>query len=208
VTRLTPITVIFSLPEVRLQSVLKRFRSGEKLDVVAFDHEHSTQLARGVLYAIDNQIDASSGTVRLRAEFRNEDEKLYPNQFVNAELMVETLRGATIVPAAAIQRGAAGPYAYAVDADDKVTAKPVRLGPGDGERVVIEDGLDPGAKVVVEGVDKLRDGAKVALARGGGARPEIGKSSAAADGERKRPPGEPKGNPPAEGRSRPERSGG
>ncbi|OAI23778.1 multidrug transporter subunit MdtA [Methylosinus sp. R-45379] len=184
VTRLSPITVIFTLPEVRLQSVLKRFRSGEALAVVAYDHEHSQALAHGVLYAIDNQIDATSGTVKLRAEFSNEDEKLYPNQFVNAELTVETLLNVALAPAPAIQRGAKGPYVYVLESDDKVSVKPVRIGPSDGERAVIEGDLAPGQRVVVEGVDKLRDGAKVTLAAG---------------------PGAEKKSPPAEGR-RPEKA--
>jgi multidrug efflux system membrane fusion protein len=165
VTRLSPITVIFALPEAKLQSVLKRFRSGETLAVVAYDHERSEQIARGALYAIDNQIDASSGTVRLRAEFANDAETLYPNQFVNAELTIDTLKGVVLAPAAAIQRGAKGPFVYALDGDDKVAMRPVRLGPSDGERAVIESGLEPGQRVVVEGVDRLRDGAKVVVTR-------------------------------------------
>ncbi|PWB89308.1 efflux RND transporter periplasmic adaptor subunit [Methylosinus sporium] len=180
VTRLTPITVIFTLPEVKLQSVLRRFRSGEKLFVAAFNHEHSGELARGVLYAIDNQIDASSGTVKLRAEFANDDETLYPNQFVNAELTVETLKSVVLVPAAAIQRGARGPFVYMFDGEDKVAVRPVRLGPGDSERAVIEEGLRPGQRVVVEGVDRLRDGARVIVARGPGSE----KNGASADGRR------------------------
>lgn len=182
VTQLSPITVIFTLPEVKLRSVLRRFRSGEKLAVIAYDREHSGEPARGFLYAIDNQIDATTGTVRLRAEFPNEDEALYPNQFVNAELAVETLKGVTLAPASAIQRGAKGPFVYAIDADDKVVVRPVRLGPGDGERAVIEEGVEAGQRVVVEGVDKLRDGAKITIARG--ARPpqkaDAGKGASAA----------------------------
>ncbi|WP_246722149.1 efflux RND transporter periplasmic adaptor subunit [Methylosinus sp. H3A] len=185
VTRLSPITVIFTLPEVKLQSVLKRFRSGEALDVVAYDHEHSQALAHGVLYAIDNQIDATSGTVKLRAEFANEDEKLYPNQFVNAELTVETLLNVVLAPTPAIQRGAKGPFVFVLETDDKVAVRPVRLGPSDGEHAVIESGLAPGQRVVVEGVDKLRDGAKITLASG---------------------PGSEKKAPPAEGRRPPEKA--
>lgn len=186
VTRLSPITVIFSLPEAKLQSVLKRFRSGETLGVVAYDHDRSEQIARGALYAIDNQIDASSGTVRLRAEFANADETLYPNQFVNAELTVETLKNVVVAPAAAVQRGAKGPFVYALDGDEKVAVRSVRLGPSDGERAVIESGLEPGQRVVVEGVDRLRDGAKVVVTR-----PPKGEPSKAADpaaGKRKEAP--------------------
>jgi multidrug efflux system membrane fusion protein len=188
VTRLSPITVIFSLPEAKLQSVLKRFRFGEKLAVVAYDHDRAQQIARGALYAIDNQIDASSGTVRLRAEFANDDESLYPNQFVNAELTVETLKGVVLAPAAALQRGAKGPFVYALDGDEKVAVRSVRLGPSDGERAVIESGLEPGQRVVVEGVDRLRDGAKVVVTRP----PKGGPSNAGepAAGKRKEPPAE------------------
>ncbi|OBS52854.1 multidrug transporter subunit MdtA [Methylosinus sp. 3S-1] len=188
VTRLSPITVIFSLPEAKLQSVLKRFRFGESLAVIAYDHDRAAQIARGVLYAIDNQIDASSGTVRLRAEFANEDEALYPNQFVNAELTVETLKEVVLAPAAALQRGAKGPFVYALDGDEKVAVRSVRLGPSDGERAVIESGLEPGQRVVVEGVDRLRDGAKVIVTR-----PSKGEPSKAGDpaaGKRKEPPAE------------------
>ncbi|WP_457798180.1 MdtA/MuxA family multidrug efflux RND transporter periplasmic adaptor subunit [Methylocystis sp. S23] len=163
VTRLSPITVVFTLPESRLPAVLKKTRAGETLTVVAYDHERSTELARGHLIAVDNQIDASSGTVKLRAEFQNEDERLFPNQFVNADLLVDTLRDATLAPSAAVQQGAKGPFVYAIREDATVQARPVRLGPAQGEQVVVSDGLAAGEKVVVEGADRLREGAAVAL---------------------------------------------
>jgi membrane fusion protein, multidrug efflux system len=194
ITRVSPITVIFTLPEVQLQSVLKRFRAGETLTVLAYDHEraardHSAEIARGRLYAIDNQIDATSGTVKLRAEFANDDERLYPNQFVNAELHLATLKEATLAPAPAVQPGAKGPFVYVIGADDTVAARPVRLGPTDGDRVVIESGLEAGERVVIEGVDRLRDGAKIALSARGDAKRESGKpkSENGAD-DRKRSP--------------------
>lgn len=163
VMQLSPITVIFTLPENRLPSVLKKFRAGEKLTVVAFDHERAVELARGRLVAIDNQIDSSSGTVKLRAEFDNSDESLYPNQFVNAELLVETLHGVALAPAAAIQQGAQGPYVYLIRPDSTVSMRHVKLGPAGGDRVVVEDGVKPGERVVVEGSDKLRDGMAVSF---------------------------------------------
>lgn len=163
VTRLSPITVIFTLPESRLPPVLKKFRAGEKLTVVAFDHERAVELARGRLVAIDNQIDSSSGTVKLRAEFANEDERLFPNQFVNAELLVETLRDVALAPASAVQQGAQGPFVYLIRPDSTVFAHAVKLGPASGDRVVIEDGLKVGERVVVEGADKLREGMTVSL---------------------------------------------
>lgn len=164
VTRLSPITVIFTLPESKLQAVLQRFRSGEKLTVIAFDHEGSIELARGRLFAIDNQIDSSTGTVKLRAEFANSDERLYPNQFVNAQLLVETLRDVVLAPTAAIQRGVKGPFAYVIKPDNTVSPRPVKLGPTSGERVVIDDGLQSGERVVIEGADKLREGVAVNVA--------------------------------------------
>jgi len=166
VTRLKPITVIFTLPEDKLQSVLKKFRGGAALEVSAYDHERSGLLAKGRLIALDNQIDSSTGTVKLRAEFPNDDESLYPNQFVNAVLHVDTLKDAVLAPAAAIQRGASGPYVYLLKSDDTVSVRPVKLGPVGDERVVVENGLESGERVVVEGADKLREGAKVALPAG------------------------------------------
>jgi multidrug efflux system membrane fusion protein len=163
VTKLSPITVVFTLPESQLSTVLKRTRAGEQLAVVAYDHDRSTELARGHLIAVDNQIDTASGTVKLRAEFANEDERLFPNQFVNADLMVETLHGATLAPSAAIQQGSRGPFVYAIREDATVQARPVKLGPAKDEQVVISEGLAVGEKVVVEGVDRLREGAAVTL---------------------------------------------
>lgn len=163
VTRLKPITVIFTLPENRLQPVLRRLRSEMKLAVVAFDNASSTELANGELKAIDNQIDASTGTVKLRAEFANEDEKLFPSQFVNIELHVETLHDVVTAPLAAIQRGPRGPFVYVIKPDDTVTPRPVKLGPSAHDRVVVETGLQSGDRVVTEGADRLREGASVTL---------------------------------------------
>jgi multidrug efflux system membrane fusion protein len=163
VTRLKPITVVFTLPESRLQPVLRRFRSGAKLSVVAFDNASSTKLATGELKAIDNQIDASTGTVKLRAEFANQDEKLFPSQFVNVELYVETLHNVVTAPLAAIQRGPQGPFVYVIKPDNTVTSRPVKLGASAHDRVVVEAGLQSGDRVVTEGADRLREGASVSL---------------------------------------------
>lgn len=183
VTRLSPITVVFTLPESRLQSVLKKARAEEKLFVVAYDHERSAELARGHLIAVDNQIDAASGTVKLRAEFQNDDERLFPNQFVNVDLLVDTLHDAALAPAAAIQQGAKGPFVYAIREDATVQTRSVKLGGAQGEQVVVLDGLAPGDKVVVEGADRLREGAAVTLsgtenAPGGPNRHPIAKNDA------------------------------
>jgi membrane fusion protein, multidrug efflux system len=163
VTRLKPITVVFTLPESRLPAVLRRFRAGAKLSAVAFDNASSSKLATGELKAIDNQIDASTGTVKLRAEFANDDEKLFPSQFVNVELYVETLHDVVTAPLAAIQRGPQGPLVYAIKPDNTVTARPVTLGATAHDRVVVEKGLQNGDRVVTEGADRLREGASVTL---------------------------------------------
>jgi multidrug efflux system membrane fusion protein len=164
VTQLAPITVVFTIPEGRLPDVLQRFRAGGRLEVVAYDHDRTRELARGRLIAVDNQIDPNSGTVKLRALFPNDDERLFPNQFVNADLLVDTLHDVALAPVAAVQQGAKGPFVYALTAEKTVQTRPVKLGPAGADRVVIEEGLHPGDKVVTEGADRLRDGAAVTLA--------------------------------------------
>ncbi len=163
ITQLQPISVIFVLPEDDLPRVLKRLHGGAELPVVAFDRAGTTKLATGKLGFMDNQIDTSTGTVKLRAVFDNRDGMLFPNQFVNAELMVDTLHDSLVMPTAAIQRGAPGTFVYLVKADDTVTVRPVKLGPISGSEVAVLSGLEDGEKVVVDGADKLREGAKVTL---------------------------------------------
>jgi membrane fusion protein, multidrug efflux system len=114
-------------------------------------------------------IDTTTGTVRLRARFDNQSGELYPNQFVNVQLLVNTLQDAIVIPTAAVQRGAPGTFVYVVKPDETVTVRPVQLGPSEGERAAVQSGLQPGEKVVVDGADKLRDGAKVSLRDGTGA---------------------------------------
>jgi membrane fusion protein, multidrug efflux system len=163
VTQIAPITVVFTLPSSELQPVLKRFRAGEDLPVIAYDNDRAHPLGEGRLVAIDNQIDAGTGTVKLRALFPNADERLYPNLFVNAELLVDRLKAVTLAPAEAVQRGAKGAFAYVVGADRAVVTRSLTLGPANGGRVVILDGLREGERVVTQGVDRLRDGATVNL---------------------------------------------
>jgi multidrug efflux system membrane fusion protein len=163
ITQIQPISVLFTLPEDNLPAVMKRLRTGESLPVTAFDRGQATQLAAGRLMTFDNQIDVTTGTVKLRAQFDNADEALFPNQFVNTRLLVDTLKDATVIPTSAIQRGAPGTYVYLVKPDDTVTVRPVKLGPSSGERVAIASGVDPGDKVVVDGGDKLREGAQVTM---------------------------------------------
>jgi membrane fusion protein, multidrug efflux system len=171
ITQVKPISAIFSLPEDNLQAIMKRRNVGATLQVVAFDRSGVNKLATGTLVTVDNQIDPTTGTVKLRAQFDNSDEILFPNQFVNVQLLVDTLQGATLVPSSAIQRGAPGTFVYLVKPDDTVSVQAVKLGPDDGQRVAITSGLAPGNTVVVDGADKLREGAKVTRPGAGDAAP-------------------------------------
>ena len=164
ITQLQPITVVFSIPEDSLPPVMKKLRAGEKLAANAFDRAGKTQLATGTLLTADNQIDPATGTVKLKAQFANEDQSLFPSQFVNVKLMVDVKRGATVVPAAAVQRGTPGTFVYAVNPETKtVSVRRVQLGPSQGDTVAVEQGVEPGMLVVVDGADKLREGAAVEL---------------------------------------------
>jgi len=164
ITQLQPITVVFPIAEDSLPPVMKKLAAGEKLPVTAYDRAGKTQLASGTLITADNVIDPSTGTVKLKAQFANEDYALFPSQFVNARMLVDTRRDATVVPTAAVQRGTPGTFVYAVDPEKKVVSvRKVRLGPAQGERVAIEEGLAPGTLVVVDGTDRLREGATVEL---------------------------------------------
>ncbi|MCS6292660.1 MAG: MdtA/MuxA family multidrug efflux RND transporter periplasmic adaptor subunit [Nitrospira sp.] len=161
ITQLMPITVVFTIPEDNLPVVMARLKSGEQLPVEAFDREQKKKLATGTLLTVDNQIDSNTGTVRLKAVFPNEDGQLFPNQFVNARLLLEVKHGATIVPAAAVQRGAKGTFVYLVKEDQTVAVRPVGVGAAQGDDLSIESGLVPDDIVVVDGTEKLREGSKV-----------------------------------------------
>jgi len=163
ITQLQPTSVIFTLPEDNLPTVMKRLSTGATLGATAFDRTGATKLGTGTLETVDNQIDPTTGTVKLRAIFDNKEQTLFPNQFVNVRLLVDTLHDASIVPLAAIQRGAPGTFVYLVKPDDTVAAQPVILGPNDTQNVAITKGLAPGQAVVTDGADRLKDGAKVRL---------------------------------------------
>lgn len=163
ITQEKPITAIFSLPEDHIGSVMEGLQGKQPLKVAAFDRDQKNKLAGGILLTADNQIDTTTGTVRLKAQFANDDGKLFPNQFVNIKLLLETRNDATLVPAAAIQRGAQGTFVYVVKDDKSVTIRPVKTGPLDGDRIAIDSGLASGELVVVDGADKLREGSKVTL---------------------------------------------
>ena len=170
ITQLQPISVIFTIPQDQLPAVLKRMDGATKLVTEAWDREGRVKLATGTLLTADNQIDTTTGTVKLKAEFANSDGKLFANQFVNVRMQLET-RTAITVPNAAIQRGAQGIFVYVVKDDETVAMRQVKPGPTEAEMTVIESGLAAGERVVIDGVDRLREGAKVQVAdkRGGGA---------------------------------------
>jgi len=162
-TQLQPISVVFPIPEDDLPLLLPKLRAGETLPVEAWDRESKHQLSSGNVLTIDNAIDPTTGTVRVKAEFANEDEALFPNQFVNARLLLDVQRDATLVPSAAIQHGTDGTFVYVVGDEDKVALRPVTLGPGEQDDVAIASGLTPGEMVVVDGTQGLRAGTVVTL---------------------------------------------
>lgn len=163
VNQLAPITVVFTLPEDQLPKVLEKLRAGQKLRVDAYDRAQTRKLAEGELASLDNQIDTTTGTVKLKASFANAKNELYPNQFVNAKLLLEVQKNAIVVPAAAVQRGQQGAYLYVVTQDGVAHTRGVSVGEGGDGLSVILSGLAVGEKVVVDGADRLRDGSSVEI---------------------------------------------
>jgi len=163
ITQLQPITVIFTIPEDNIPPVVERLGRGVQLPVEAFDREQRHKLATGSLLTIDNQVDPSTGTVKLKAVFPNTDNRLFPSQFVNARLRLDIQHGAIVVPSAAIQRGTGGPFVFVVKPDRTVGVRKVKVGVTDGDNVAIDSGVAVGEQVVVDGADRLRDGARVTL---------------------------------------------
>lgn len=161
ITQLQPITVIFTLPEDDIPQVTAKSPEGTGLTVLAMDRDFKTQLGTGKLQAIDNQVDPGSGTIRLRALFANESNNLFPSQFVNARLLVDTLKNVVIVPTAAVQRSPASTFVYVVKPDETVEMRNVVVGATEGADTSIQSGLKPGETVVTDGVDKLVSGSKV-----------------------------------------------
>ena len=188
ITQVDPISVIFTIPQDSLPRVLARLRAGEKPPVEAWDREQKNVLATGVLTSADNQIDVTTGTVRLKAEFPNREGKLFPNQFVNVRMVVDVRKDAVVVPSAAVQRGAQGTVVYVVKEDSTVALRPVQVGPAEGQVTAIESGVAAGERVITDGVDRIREGFRV----------EVVDTSAAPRGEGKagkREGGAPKAGP-------------
>ena len=188
VTQLQPISVIFVLPEDDVQGVWQALRAGRILQVTAWDRTNATQLAAGTLETVDNEVDTTTGTVKLRATFPNADYTLFPNQFVNARLLLQILRNTTVVPVAAVQHGAPGAFVYLVKPDSTVTVQVIKPGVTDEDQVQVLSGVKPGDQVVVDGADRLRDGAKVRVT------PDQGNPAATVNGGPGAPPGQQPGN--------------
>jgi len=164
ITSISPTTVIFSVSQTDLAPVLTRLGQGATLTAAAYSSDDTTKLEDGTLSAVDSQIDTATGMVKLRADFSNSDNALFPNEFVNVHLLVNTLQNATLVPTQAVQNGAPGAYVYVVQPDDTVHVQPVTTGPTDGTNTVITKGVSPGDVVVTDGVDRLSDGMAVQVA--------------------------------------------
>ena len=163
ITQLSPIDVLFTMPEDSLPPVLKKLHAGAPLNVDVYDRAGQTKLGTGTLASLDNQIDTATGTVKAKAEFANADESLFPNQFVNVRVLLDVMKGAIVISTSALQRGADGLFVYVVKPDRTVTVRVVKTGPTEGERVAIASGLQVGETVVTDGADKLREGSKVEL---------------------------------------------
>jgi multidrug efflux system membrane fusion protein len=162
ITQLHPISLVFTLPEDQLQQVAQRMRKGASLEVDAYSRDDTTKLATGTLLTINNQIDATTGTVQLKATFDNPDNALWPNQFVNAHLLLNTMKDAITAPASALQRGPDGTFTYVVDSNNTVEMRPIDVQLTQGSTVVVAKGLQPGERVVTDGQEKLQAGMRVA----------------------------------------------
>jgi multidrug efflux system membrane fusion protein len=179
ITQMQPISVLFAVPEDNISDIIQQVRAGATLSVEAYDRANVKLLGSGTLGTVDNQIDTTTGTVKLRALFANPDERLYPNQFVNARLLVSTMANTIRVPVPAVQRGEPGTYVYVITANNTVSVRPIKVGPTDGGFMAVLSGLQAGEKVVTDGTDRLRDGAAVTVpppAQGQAAAPDGGQA--------------------------------
>lgn len=170
ITQLQPISVLFNLPEDQLPEVLRRLHAGAQMRVEAYDRDQRHKLGDGTLLTVDNQIDQTTGTSKLKAVFPNKDYALFPNQFVNARLWLDTRKNVIVVPAVAVQRGPTGTFVYVVQPDTTVAVRAVKVGMTQGNDVSIDDGIKPGERVVVDGAERLTEGMKVAATEGTGSR--------------------------------------
>ena len=199
ITQLQPITVVFTIPEDSLPPVMQKLRAADRLAVDAYDRADQRKLASGTLLTVDNQIDPATGTVKLKAQFANKELGLFPNQFANVRMLLEVKHDATLIPGAAVQRGTPGTFVYLVKPDNTVTVRAVKLGASQGDDVAIDAGLAPGEQVVVDGADKLREGAKVEPVGKAATPGADGASKGGADAEHKKSGGADSANAAAPG---------
>ncbi|HTJ78084.1 MAG TPA: efflux RND transporter periplasmic adaptor subunit [Rariglobus sp.] len=187
INQIQPITVLFTLPQQNLPQIQKSSAANPELKVIAYDHDNHSPLDTGKLTVIDNQIDTTTGTIRLKAEFPNANLTLWPGQFVNVRLLVDTRKDGIVVPASVIQRGPDGSYAFVVGDDQTVSVRPVQVAQIDGNRALIDQGLKPGETVIVDGQYKLQDGSHVTVSppAGSGGNTSSGEKSGAAPTARK-----------------------
>jgi membrane fusion protein, multidrug efflux system len=185
ITQLQPIAVLFTIPQDNLQPILKSLRSGQHLPVFAYDRDFKTKIASGTLQTVDNTIDQSTGTSKLKAVFDNNDSALFPNQFVNVKMLVDTRNDAIIIPAAAVQRGPQGTFTYVSGEEKKAEVRPITLGATEGNDVQVEKGIQVGELVIVDGADKLQEGSKmdVRMAGDNGGAPGGGKKGGKGGGK-------------------------
>ncbi len=181
-TQLSPITVIFPLPQDNLPAIIKKMKEVKAMEVEAWDRANANRLASGSLIALDNLVDPTTGMVKLRAHFTNQDGSLFPNQFVNARMHLDTIKNAIVIPTSGVQQGSNGPYAYVVNDQQVVSVRKLIIGQKDGNLIAIREGLTAGDMVVVDGVDNLREGATVTVTNRSSATPP-----APATPEHKRP---------------------
>jgi multidrug efflux system membrane fusion protein len=186
ITQMDPISTIFTISEDQLQVVLQKMAGGQMLEVDAYDRDGKMKLAQGSLTTLDNQIDPTTGTLKLRATFENSKNTLYPNQFVNARLLVQEKHGVTLIPTAAIQRNSNATYVYVVKPDSTVTVRQLTLGTTEGDDSEVTMGLMPGEVVVMTGVDKLQEGSKVQTQSPGTKAPAAPASAAKKGGKTKK----------------------
>jgi multidrug efflux system membrane fusion protein len=165
ITQLQPITVVFNIAQDFIAQVMSKLKAGQRLPVDAWNRDFKTKLASGTLLTVDNQVDPSTGTVRFKATFPNQDNALFPNQFVNARLLIDTKRNAVLIPTGAVQRGPQNPFVFVVKPDSTVEMRTVAVGPVEKDTASIDRGLTPGETVVTEGVDKLQQGTKVSIGK-------------------------------------------
>lgn len=165
ITQQQPINVVFTLPEDNIQKLIQHKRRSDSISVIAYDREGKNKLAQGKLLAIDNQIDSTTGTLKLKAQFDNADNTLFPNQFVNIKMQLDTLKNATQVSSAAIQHDIQGSFVYVITTENKATIRRVKVADVQGDKVAVMENLAPNEWVVLEGVDKLREGSQVDVAQ-------------------------------------------